>query len=235
MEQTKPGLTANTLKWIAIIAMTVDHIAWLFVPFRSPAGQIMHVIGRMTIPIMSFFIVEGYHHTKSVVKYLLRLFIFAAISHLPFLYFETRTITFLYHGEFYTSVIYTLFIALLALVVVKSEALHIILRFGIVTGLVFLANYGDWMYFPVLWVVCFGLLREHKSAAFLAAAAVSCSIPFLLSPGNLYQLGTLLAFPLLWMYDGRIGKKGYKYFFYIYYPVHLVLITLFYRYLYVKA
>ena len=59
-------MSSNTLKIIAITAMLTDHIAWAFVPSRSLLGQLMHIIGRLTAPIMCFLIAEGYHHTSNV-------------------------------------------------------------------------------------------------------------------------------------------------------------------------
>ena len=58
------GLTSNAIKIIAIIAMTVDHTATIFFPRYSLDVPVllMHIIGRLTAPIMMFFIVEGYHY-----------------------------------------------------------------------------------------------------------------------------------------------------------------------------
>ena len=111
--QRKKGLTSDILKLIAVIAMVIDHIAWAFIPFNSIAGQIMHVIGRLTAPIMCFMIAEGYYKTNNVKKYAQRLGIFALISHIPYTYFHT--------GKFEiistTSVIFPLFMGLIALIV----------------------------------------------------------------------------------------------------------------------
>lgn len=52
---------SNHLKIIAIIAMAIDHIAYGFVPEGTILGQIMHTIGRITMPIMCFSLAEGYH------------------------------------------------------------------------------------------------------------------------------------------------------------------------------
>ena len=71
-------LNSNHLKLIAIIAMTIDHIADLIYP-RMPnniISNILHIIGRLTAPIMFFFICEGFYYTKNLKKYILRLFIF---------------------------------------------------------------------------------------------------------------------------------------------------------------
>ena len=59
----KKTLNANTIKLIAILAMTVDHVAWLLFPGypKDALPVVMHIIGRLTCPIMCFFIAEGYH------------------------------------------------------------------------------------------------------------------------------------------------------------------------------
>ena len=79
----KQGLNANALKIIAIIAMTIDHFTDIFYPGfpNQPVPLALHFIGRLTAPIMWFFICEGYHYTKDARKYLKRLGIFAVISH----------------------------------------------------------------------------------------------------------------------------------------------------------
>ena len=75
-------LNSNHLKFLAIIAMTLDHSIDLFFPgFPSnPIAICFHIIGRLTAPIMWFFISEGYFYTRNPKKYLLRLFIFAIVS-----------------------------------------------------------------------------------------------------------------------------------------------------------
>lgn len=69
----KKLLDSNQLKIIAIAAMTVDHIAWMLFPGypREALPVIMHIIGRLTCPIMCYFIAEGYHYTKNIKNILL--------------------------------------------------------------------------------------------------------------------------------------------------------------------
>ena len=78
------NISANKLKFIAIIAMLIDHIAVAFVSNQSILGQAMHMIGRVTMPIMCYFIAEGYYKTHNIKKYALRLLIFSIISYYPF-------------------------------------------------------------------------------------------------------------------------------------------------------
>ena len=82
------SLDSNAIKLIAILAMTVDHIAWAVFPGypRAALPLLMHLIGRITCPIMCYFIAEGFHYTHDVRKYTARLFLFALFSHFCYLY-----------------------------------------------------------------------------------------------------------------------------------------------------
>lgn len=53
----KYGWNSNQIKLIAIIAMTIDHVTWVFFPGCQKIWWVMglHVIGRLTAPIMWFF------------------------------------------------------------------------------------------------------------------------------------------------------------------------------------
>ena len=53
-----------------------------------PLALLMHAIGRLTCPIMCYFIAEGYHYTRSFQKYALRLFLLAIVSHFAYQFFS---------------------------------------------------------------------------------------------------------------------------------------------------
>lgn len=242
------GLTRNQLKYIAIIAMTIDHIAWYFnIDPISPSGMIMHIIGRFTAPIMCFFIAEGYYYTKNIKKYLLRLGIFAAICHLIYIAENLISIIKLYgaapivHDFNYfiyiifckTSVMFTLFLGLLALVIIKSD-LHNALKAILVLIIFVLSTRGDWDIIGVSWVLCFGLFRNNKLKKYISyyivafLYVVSCAfncIKYEYSILNtVYQATVLLAPLILLLYNGKSGSHSsfHKWFFYIYYPVHII-------------
>ena len=73
-------LDGTTLKIIAMISMVFDHVGDMFFP------DVMwpRMIGRLAMPIFSFFIAEGFAHTRDKKKYLGRLGLFALISEIPF-------------------------------------------------------------------------------------------------------------------------------------------------------
>ena len=81
-------LDATAIKLIAIVAMTIDHIAWTIYPGYAMnwKPELMHIIGRITMPTMCFFIAEGFFHTRNVNKYTFRMFLFALISHFAYVF-----------------------------------------------------------------------------------------------------------------------------------------------------
>lgn len=85
-DEMKTGLNANQLKFIAIVAMTLDHLTWTLWPGYDRQWYVLalHILGRLTAPIMWFFIAEGYHHTRSVKKYAMRLIALAVVSHFAY-------------------------------------------------------------------------------------------------------------------------------------------------------
>ena len=137
------GLTAYQLKIIAIIAMVINHFAHIVVLLPIDRGVMnamltpMNIIGKLTIPIMCFFVAEGYYHTRNLQIYLLRMFVFAAISQIPFYLFEHDLPSSLsmFIGDFaHFNVIFTLLMGLLALTVWKSEKLHIALKIPLIAA-----------------------------------------------------------------------------------------------------
>lgn len=224
------GMSAYALKTIAIIAMVVDHVAAAFVPAMSPLWQVMRGIGRLTAPIMMYFLAEGYHHTKDVKKYALRLGVFALISHFPFNFFRDGRWP-LFDGGLRlgsTSVIYTLFISLLALIVWNNDRLSRTAKVLIIIGLCAAAMPGDGAFFAVLVILAFGAYRgdfkkQARAYCTIVGGALLLFGTFLVP----YQYGMFLVVPLLRQYNGTLGgSKHSKWFFYVFYPLHLYVIGL---------
>lgn len=230
------SLNANQLKIIAIIAMVIDHAAGFFLP-AGPLKIVLRTIGRLTAPIMCYMIAEGYFHTSNRMKYLGRLLLFAVISHLPFNYCMGFSL-WPWHA---TSVIWALAMGLLALMIVKNEKLHPLLRIGGLGLCCLLAYTANFNYVAVLWVVVFGWFRGKRKMQMIAFAVVGTAthlvqsfMPLLTGAITVdrfqywFQLGIFLVIPLLLCYDGTLGKKSkfLSRFFYWFYPVHIVLLYL---------
>ena len=76
----KKGISANGLRWFAMVGMLLDHIWGTLM-----SGHLwMTCLGRMVFPIYAFQLAEGFVRTHDRKKYALRLLIFALISEIPF-------------------------------------------------------------------------------------------------------------------------------------------------------
>lgn len=231
----KKGLNSNQIKLIAIIAMTIDHVTWILWPGYDTHWWVivLHIIGRITAPIMWFFVAEGYYYTRDLRKYILRLFLFAVISHfaydfalnIPFVPFTT--------GFFnQTGVIWALFCGLLILTVIDSNTLPGWGKVLLVIGLCLISFPADWSCIAALAIMGIGTNRGNfrKQMTWMMLFVFMYSIVYFIFIDKIYavvQLFTALSIPILKCYNGERGKwKGMKWFFYIYYPVHLVLIGL---------
>lgn len=237
----KKGISTNAIKIIAIIAMLIDHITWDYVPSDSLQGQLLHIIGRLTAPIMSFFVVEGFFHTHNMKKYVGRLFLFSIVSYFAY-QFHT-------YGEFFSgfrygsirvvltnSVIFTLLLGLLTLIVWYKTDWNTILKILCVVVCCFVAIFSDWACIVVLWVFFMGINHGNFKAQMISLAAIGCFFAgVMLVMGylsgssiwwvNLCQFGIVFAIPILYLYSGKLGKsKNLKWLFYIFYPLHLFIL-----------
>lgn len=230
-------LNRNQIKWIAIIAMVIDHIAWAFVPTVSLPGQIMHFIGRLTAPTMAYFVAEGYVYTSNIKKYILRMGIFSIISWMPFVYFETGHLPIAFsdgniHIEPYMGVIYTLFLGLLAICLWDRAKWPKWCKVLGVIGLCVILVCGDWAFFNVLWCLFLYQYRNKPKQKWIAFSAVGilCCVPMLFSEpwwAYLFMVGIyMVPFLMQFGYNGKPGSKHVinKWFFYIFYPLHLLLL-----------
>ncbi len=225
---------SNHLKLIAIIAMTIDHATDLLYPgFPSePIPLALHFIGRLTAPIMWFFVCEGYHYTKDARKYMLRLGIFAIISHFAYCFGFGISLNPLVGGIFNrTSVMYPLFIAVVVLYIEDhSETMKKWQKTAIITVLILSAFPADWSCIAVLAIL--GMYSERGNLEKQMLKVVEwvfvygiVSWFFVSKTYAIELIGVLMVYPVLKLYNGERGKaKWMKWFFYVYYPVHLIII-----------
>ena len=158
----KAVLSGNALKLIAIAAMTVDHLTWVIFPgYQTNVGiLLLHSIGRLTAPIMCFFIAEGYYYTHDRKRYAARLFLFALISHfaynfafgIPFAPFRTGIFN-------QTGVMWALAWGLAALCVLNSVELKQWHKTGLMILICAISFCADWSCIAVLVIVAFGTNR----------------------------------------------------------------------------
>jgi len=233
--KSEKRLNSNVIKIIAIIAMTIDHTATILFPRYSPDIPVifLHIIGRLTAPIMIFFIVEGYYHTHNIKKYLIRLFILAVISHFAYTFaFGKSFIPFKESIFDQTSIIWTLGLGLLALTVYKSENIKNWQKQIIIFISIWAAFPADWSAPAALAILYMGRNRNNfkKQMLCLLACIALYTVGYFFFLNKIYgllQMTIVFAIPILYQYNGQRGTwKGMKWLFYIYYPLHLILLGL---------
>lgn len=240
------NITLNTLKYIAIIAMSIDHIAYAFVPDESILAIIMHFIGKITGPIMFFSAVEGYHHTKNINKYMARLAAFAVISWFPFVYFNSGGVL-ADINYIKPNVIYTILLGVIA-IRMRRELKNPIVKVALIFFLIILCIPADWGTWGIITIIVFDYFYGNfKNQAFGYCMIVLLDVgvlsmltqPFF----NLFyfqsfninvehymrsipNIGMFIPIFLLSFYNGQKGKGGIfsKWFFYVFYPLHLLIL-----------
>lgn len=227
----KEGLNSNQIKTIAITAMTIDHLTWLFYPGCQKIWWVilLHMVGRLTAPIMWFFMAEGFHYTKNVKKYIFRLFVFAIVSH--FAYNFAGGIPFIPSGMFnMTSVMWSLAWSVVIMLIFTTDKLQQWIKI-VLTILICLITFpSDWSTIATMCPVYLYLNRNNfkKQAFTIFIWSLMYSIIYFIFIDKIYgiiQMCTLLSLPILKQYNGKRGNySGMKWFFYLYYPAHLFAI-----------
>lgn len=241
------GISGSTLKLIAIVSMFIDHIGaavlenGLLDSTLAPAGaalrsqlisldRILRAIGRPAFPIFCFLLVEGFLHTRDAKKYALRLFLFALISEIPF--------DLAIHGKPVAwnmqNVYFTLLIGLLVMMASARFSQNtsgnpaprelrigkyrldnvwiqsLIFALGLAAGYLLRTDYG---FKGVLLIEILYFFRyDRRNQCVAGAIAMSWELP---AP---------LAFLPVYAYNGKRGLS-LKYFFYLFYPVHLLILA----------
>lgn len=221
-KQTVPfisrGISGSTIKLIAILSMLVDHLAASGVVrlLYDSDGlyRLCRAVGRMAFPIFCFLLVEGHVHTKNQKRYLGRLLLFALLSEIPFdLAFYGK----LCHlpGQ---NVFFTLFLGMLTLCGVEKirssgnwQWIWVPMVMGMVVASLLHTDYGG---FGVALILIFYWFQEVPWQRNLLSAC-AC----------IWEPTAIAALIPIQLYNGERGVS-WKYLFYLFYPLHLLLLCL---------
>lgn len=226
MEQApkiQQNLDTNFLKLIAITSMIIDHVGKVF----FPENILMAVIGRIAFPLFAYCLVVGCLYTRSTKKYLMRLAIFAVISQPVFNMAFHPTWDEFWLEFFSLNIFFTLVAGVLAvnaLMNIKKNwwMLAVVLAMEILLGL-------DYGFYGIIMMVIFYLCRNKT---WLSAILVSVWMLWNASLGDFLYIGSIgldrqffaiLALPLIYIHTS-VSPRINKYFFYAFYPAHLLAI-----------
>lgn len=228
----KWGLSSFSLKMIAVITMLIDHCAVFFVHDNRLLYLAMRSIGRLSFPLYCFLLVEGYFHTRNKLKHCINLIVFAILSEVP--YDLTRGVLFSMDKQ---NVIFTLligFVVIWALDWVHLEDknstgrnLELNIMNGIISlivsvvglGLAYILN-STYSYTGVFLIIAFYAFHNKRIGRIIGNAFFNIG---LYSPG-VQWMGVFSAV-IIELYNGKPGARKWKYFFYLFYPVHLLVLV----------
>ncbi|UCC58513.1 MAG: hypothetical protein JSW14_00895 [Candidatus Bathyarchaeum sp.] len=205
------------LKWIAIVAMTVDHVGAIL----YPEVMVLRYIGRLSFPLFAYLLVLGMESTRNVRSYFVRLFLFALISQVPFF------LALGYEPFGFFNIFFTLSLGLVFIYFFKKTS-----PLALVPVLASFVLPFDYSVYGIAIIGLMQILRENTR--FGAGALVLLNMLFLV-PWN-YQFLSVFAIPLILLHNSgyfRVQREGdekvayplwRKYFFYLYYPLHLALL-----------
>ncbi len=230
-------LSGNALKIIAAVAMLIDHVGYLMLP----QYDVLRIIGRLAFPIFAFMIAEGCKYTKNKARYFFTVFGLAALC---------QTVYYIFDKSLFMSVLVSFALAILMVYALqnfkttlfshKSTLMQKVLSaslFAALVASVYLINlfvdidYGFWgCMLPVF--ASFFHAPQNCEISFLqkldcvpvnVLAMALAMLPLARSIGWLQMYSFAALVPLM-LYSGKRGKLKMKYFFYIFYPLHLVIL-----------
>lgn len=218
-----PLLSDSALKIIAVLSMVADHCAYYLLDGDTWVYEVMRCFGRIAFPVFAFLVAEGFAHTRNRMRYFLSLLLFAAISEVPW---------YLLNGADGThNVMFTLALGVAALAAFERFQKHGALAIAAILLVALSVEISglDYGWHGIVEILVFHLFRSKKYCQSTRLLQLAFAFPFMSHYGI---IGALLACFIIFLYNGTRGiihGKVAKYGFYAIYPVHLIIIKLFFH------
>lgn len=246
--------STDMLKLTAMATMLIDHIGAGILEYLIISAnlsletkntllnidQVLRLIGRISFPLFCFLLVQGFLHTRNKLKYAGNLLLFALLSEFPFDFMLSHTLDFTS-----LNVLFTLFIGLLTLWGIEKAKSNFLLIIPVtlagMAAAAFLSTDYSWM--GILLIVSLYLFRQKpflqcsvSLVLFFGASVVryinsyeSFNQAVLSQLSSKYTL--VLSFWMMYRCNGRRYLKKGKYLFYLFYPVHMLLLGILLRFI----
>ncbi|MDO4345719.1 MAG: TraX family protein [Eubacteriales bacterium] len=233
-------MNRDVVKYMAMLAMLLNHIATIFLAPDTALHQIFIDLGYFTAPVMCYFLVEGYRYTRSKRQYGQRLLLFAAVSQIPFDMAFAKEGILQFQGF---NMIFTLFLCFV-LLESQERISNVSARGAAAAGLIVLSSFGDWgvlaPVYTLLFMQAYGSGEQTKKAFCIAtglfgllnfmsrAETLSAAPNLMITAGNMAGVA-LAGICIVYFYNGKRMEKGKtfsKWFFYGFYPAHLLILGL---------
>lgn len=223
----KKGISADTLKWIALITMFIDHTGasvlekipqYMTVDRVFQVDFVLRLIGRIAFPIYCFLLVEGFWKTRDRKKYARNLFGFALISEIPFELSFMGGLDIGFHNVYWTLLLgMLLMMALEEIKKRKPEKYNLLalIPLAIFAGVAQLV-YTDYAAIGVMLIFILYQTRDDRKRQSILGSVAMC-----------YEITAPISFLLTYHYNGQRKPRKYaftKYAFYAFYPIHLLIL-----------
>ena len=231
-------LSGSTIKIIACISMLIDHIGYLFFPY----GDEYRIIGRIAFPLFAYFIAEGSYYTKKPLKRILILFSLSILFIIAY---------YIVDGYIYINVFTSFSISALCIYILdkgktwafksKDYLPKLILTLFVISLIIIPVYYlykdvkADYEIMGVLLPIIISLVyfKKYNAPKYLCAfdnyyvrmILFIIGLIFLHKYSDFYvqEYQALALIPLI-LYNGKPGNKKMKWGFYLFYPVHMVVL-----------
>ncbi len=233
-------LNRDVIKYFAMFTMLLNHIATVFLVPGTLIYEFCLNIGYFTAVTMCYFLVEGYEYTRSKKAYARRLLFFACISQIPYDMAFSKGKPIEFSGYF--NMMFSLFLCFMLILIMDQVKVQSLRNVGI-ASIVLLSLICDWQFLAPVFTLMFIWAKDSKQKklrAYLAASLLFGGIFFLSGiignvPVGMNLIHTLLSMSgvglsglvILYFYNGRRMERGRtfsKWFCYLFYPVHLLVI-----------
>ena len=215
-------LSASSIKLVGAASMACDHIGMILLP-----GAVwLRYAGRLSMPLFAFMIAEGLRRTSDRGRYILRIAILGLICQAAYTAVtgDWRYLNILITYSVASALTLTAGKAMEPGAGAKSVSVFLLTAAVSAALLVFFdLSYGIWavMIIAVSYFSQDRIVRLAAVTLILAGYSAVCA-----ADGHWLQFASLLAVPLMALYDGEKGLKLPRYFFYVFYPAHLALLWL---------
>jgi len=235
------GISSFALHVLAMALMLCDHLWATIFPYLDW----LTCLGRIAFPIFAFMAVEGYFHTRSFRRYMLRLLGFAFVSEIPFNLMYASSVSYIFHQNVLWT--FLLGLGLIRLMEAARERFRTPGYLAACAGCCLLGfllgtvTFVDYYGAGVLTVLMFYLLRKPTVLNRLLQALFLYFVFVKLIGGYYYSVMLfgreyevfreafcLLALIPIWLYKGRQGyhAKWFQWFCYAFYPAHMLVVYL---------
>lgn len=235
----KRTLGRDTIKYIAMFTMFLNHFNTAVLNHNASCSLLLEYIGYFTAVTMCYFLTEGYQYTHSKRNYALRLLIFAVISQIPYLMA-------LEYMQF--NMLFTLLLCMGLLWILENVQIPWQRALGVI-GVIVFSLFFDWGVLAPVFTWMFSRNRGNRAGtirAYVIAAAAFAYLNFstYMLTETWWKAGVMAlcsclgivasGIVILGFYDGTKPQKKSpfsKWFFYVFYPAHLLVLGLIRMYL----